>query len=576
MKLYFIILFLLFLSAKLIASHIVGGEIYYQYVSNNDYVVYLKVYRDCNTGNANFDDPAYISIFDANNNYLQTISLFTPTITQVQPDINNPCLTVPEGVCVEEAVYSANVNLPPLVGGYALTYQRCCRNSTIDNILSPSNIGSTYTIQIPDTSIASTNNSPFYNNFPPIVVCNNDPLNFDHSATDPDGDSLVYSFCDPYSFDGSTSQPFQADPPPYSYVSFIFPYSGSKPLSASPALSIDSQTGLITGTPNFEGQFVVGVCVSEYRNGQLLSTNKRDFQFNVTNCISTAVNISAFTSSGDTTVIEGCGDITLDFSRSATISANNLILYLTMTGSATNGIDYNLIPDSIIIPAGQTTCQLNISTNFDTLSELLENLIVTINNDTICINEASANINIYNSDAISLSLDAYAPNIAICKDEEATITAYASGGDGGFTYLWSNGGTDNVISVSPDSTKQYYVDVIDSCGNRTATDTVTVYVVCDMDIPNVFTPNGDGLNDLFYIENLYMHPNSDLKIYSRWGRLVYESSNYDNSWDGGKVSGGTYYYILDAPEITITKVGVGTYTYPGLPQTGFLAIFKNP
>lgn len=574
MKQYFIILFFLFLSVRLIASHIVGGEIYYQYISNDDYLIFLKVYRDCDTGNANFDDPAYISIFDGSNNYLQTISLTTPTITPMQPDVDNPCLIVPEGICVEEAIYSVSVNLPPTTGGYTLTYQRCCRNSTIDNILSPSNIGSTYTIQIPDTSIASTNNSPYYNNFPPIVICNNDPLNFDHSATDPDGDSLVYSLCDPYSYSGSSSKPYQAEDPPYYYVAFIFPYSGTYPLSSSPALSIDPQTGILSGTPNLEGQFVVGVCVSEYRNGQLLSTNKRDFQFNVTNCISIAINISAFTSSGDSTVIEGCGDITLDFSRSATIADNDLILFLTMTGSATNGIDYDLIPDSVILFTGQTSYQLNIPCTFDTLVELLESLVVTMSNDTVCINEASISVNISNSEAISLSLDAYAPNIVICKDEEAILTASASGGDGSLTYLWSNGETSAVISVSPDSTKEYYVDVIDSCGNRTATDTLIVYVVCDTDIPNVFTPNGDGLNDVFYIDNLYMHPNSYLKIYNRWGRLEYENTNYDNSWDGGKAPGGTYYYIFDSPEINITKAGVGTYTYPGLPQTGFLSILR--
>ena len=152
---YYILVALLFQTIGASASHIVGGEIYYQYVSNNDYIIYLKVYRDCNTGNASFDDPAYISIFDGNNNYLQTLSLFTPTITQVQPDVDNPCLIVPAGICVEEAVYITTVNLPPISGGYSLTYQRCCRNSTIDNLISPNGIGSTYTIQIPDPGIAS-------------------------------------------------------------------------------------------------------------------------------------------------------------------------------------------------------------------------------------------------------------------------------------------------------------------------------------------------------------------------------------------------------------------------------------
>ncbi|HSH65580.1 MAG TPA: PKD domain-containing protein, partial [Bacteroidia bacterium] len=72
--------------------------------------------------------------------------------------------------------------------------------------------------------------------------------------------------------------------PPYAYVQYNAPYTGSYPIAASPAFKIDGHTGIITGTPNMIGRFVVGVCANEYRNGILLNTNKRDYQFNVTNC----------------------------------------------------------------------------------------------------------------------------------------------------------------------------------------------------------------------------------------------------------------------------------------------------
>ena len=61
------------------------------------------------------------------------------------------------------------------------------------------------------------------------------------------------------------------------------------PLGNNSDISIDVTTGLITGTPAFIGQFVVGVCVYEYRDGVLLSTIRRDFQFNVTFCEPTVV-----------------------------------------------------------------------------------------------------------------------------------------------------------------------------------------------------------------------------------------------------------------------------------------------
>ena len=209
--------------------------------------------------------------------------------------INSPCFLPPVGICVEETDYITTVNLPNIPGGYNITYQRCCRNGTILNLVSPGNVGSTYMAHIPDNTIAPGNSSPHYNNFPPIFLCSGMPLNFDHSATDPDGDSLYYELCDPFTgLDPScpilgaaavgAGCAAIASPPPYTFVPWLPPYNGTNPMSALPALAINSATGLMTGTPNMLGQWVVGVCVSEYRGGVLIDVNKRDFQFNVVNC----------------------------------------------------------------------------------------------------------------------------------------------------------------------------------------------------------------------------------------------------------------------------------------------------
>ena len=63
--------------------------------------------------------------------------------------------------------------------------------------------------------------------------------------------------------------------------------------------------------------------------------------------------------------------------------------------------------------------------------------------------------------------------------------------------------------------------------------------------PNVFTPNGDGLNDVFFVGSLDLFPESGVKIFDRWGTVVFESDNYENNWDGGDVPEGTYYYIVN-------------------------------
>lgn len=62
-------------------------------------------------------------------------------------------------------------------------------------------------------------------------------------------------------------------------------------------------------------------------------------------------------------------------------------------------------------------------------------------------------------------------------------------------------------------------------------------------IPNIFTPNKDGYNDEFVMLNLF--DNTQLTIYNRWGTAVYQSSNYQNNWDGGNCTDGVYYYVVN-------------------------------
>ena len=301
-KQYILLLFLTMFSLQNFATHIVGGEIYYDCLGSNNYRITLKLYRDCFGGQAAYDDPAHVFFFNSAGVFIDSVAIPFPGAVVLPFPLSNPCLSPPTNICYEEAIYQGVVNLPPIAGGYNLTYQRCCRNVTILNLINPGSVGSTYMAHIPDPGLAVCNSSPRYNNFPPIFLCAGVPLNFDHSATDPEGDSLYYELCDAFtglnqcccilgpwgggycSGGCSGACPEVASPPPYSFVPWLAPYNGSYPMSSSPALAVHPVTGLMTGTPNMVGQWVVAVCVSEYRNGLLLDVNKRDFQFNVVNC----------------------------------------------------------------------------------------------------------------------------------------------------------------------------------------------------------------------------------------------------------------------------------------------------
>jgi gliding motility-associated-like protein len=101
--------------------------------------------------------------------------------------------------------------------------------------------------------------------------------------------------------------------------------------------------------------------------------------------------------------------------------------------------------------------------------------------------------------------------------------------------------------AAPNVSTTYVVTVTSSDG-CSKTDTVIVDVTPQaISIPNIFTPNGDKKNDVFYIHNLEYYPGSHLVIYDRWGKKVYESASYPNNWDGGDQSDGVYYYVLTLP-----------------------------
>lgn len=121
-------------------------------------------------------------------------------------------------------------------------------------------------------------------------------------------------------------------------------------------------------------------------------------------------------------------------------------------------------------------------------------------------------------------------------------------GDGNFSGVYD---PSNVFST-PGS---YTVQLIVSNGLCSDTSDVIVVVnITDIRIPEIFTPNGDGKNDIFNIKNIEFFPDNELLIFNRWGNLVYSMKSYDNSWDGSpnaagktgssKLPTGTYFYLL--------------------------------
>ncbi len=240
----------------------------------------------------------------------------------------NPCISPPlaNPVCYQVANYQFTQDLPNTVDGYVIMFQTCCRTNGIWNVQTfplPTNQlgeGATYMCEIPGTKTlpGSNNSSAVFALKDTTLVCKKSPFTLDFSATDPDNDSLSYSFCAAYDRGGTSSS---ADPnyssPPFNDVTYTSGFSGSQPLGAN--VSINPVTGIISGiSPDVSGYYTVNVCVTEWRNGQPISIHRKDFTLRIADCTLTgaALKPSYVT----------CNGTTLSFQNESTNS--NITSYL--------------------------------------------------------------------------------------------------------------------------------------------------------------------------------------------------------------------------------------------------------
>ena len=135
---------------------------------------------------------------------------------------------------------------------------------------------------------------------------------------------------------------------------------------------------------------------------------------------------------------------------------------------------------------------------------------------------------------------------------------------GGINYVWSPAiGLDSINSPNPIATpgaSTLYLVTVTNSFMCSSTNTVMVNVDCDtIIIPDGFSPDDDGVNDILVIEGIEKFPGNSLSVFNRWGNIIYEKDNYDNTWDAvairkgiiigeGKVPSGTYFFVLNLGE----------------------------
>ena len=262
-----------------------------------------------------------------------------------------------------------------------------------------------------------------------------------------------------------------------------------------------------------------------------------------------SVSVSSGIANGGNFLYEGCNAAFFTFDRPD--ASNDFTVYFDIQGTATPSLDFPLINDSLVIPAGQFTDTVFVYPILDTITEPTETVILNVTYESCNGNLVTSTATIYISDYTPLYLD-LADSVNICSDlfESATLQSDWGGGIDPIALNWSNGSDQDVIIVSPDSTQYFSLSIYDGC-NQEIHDSVLVWNQCPIENINVFTPNNDGINDFFVPINLDDYPDPSVLVYNRWGKLVYANENYQYDWDGthfksgNELNDGLYYYIVD-------------------------------
>jgi gliding motility-associated-like protein len=165
-------------------------------------------------------------------------------------------------------------------------------------------------------------------------------------------------------------------------------------------------------------------------------------------------------------------------------------------------------------------------------------------------------VNVYPSSSVNVTVS---PSASFCVGEEVNLQV--TNASAGSTYSWSfnntqlgTGSTYQFVSSNINQSGSYTVEVILPGGCLAYGNAMVTVDYCELLIPEAVTPNADGMNDTWYIENLGNYPNTTVQIVNRWGAVVFESDDYKNDWDGTSQNGmniggdelpeGTFYYVL--------------------------------
>ena len=354
----------LFLSTakNAVASHAMGGDLTYSWISGNDYEFKFTFYRDCYGIPAPADATVNISSTTCS---ISTTLILTPSPgspTQIPNTCNSVNNTCQGGIYVgiEKWIYTGTITLPANCSDYYFSVDVCCRNETITTNDTASNYDA-YFFATLDNLNAPFNNSPQFANDPTLFLSIGQLSTINNGAFDPDGDSLSHVLI-PARDDISTILPYKS------------PYTYDNPFLSSIPILFDSVTGNMTSIPQSADVTMVVYQINEFRNGVQIGSISRDFQLSITNTTNHIPSLSGINNSSSF-VKQVCSGDTVrfkvysadqDFSQATSLLwslSGNSPFSVSTYGALKDSALVELITDSSMIRATPYSLYLTVRDN---------------------------------------------------------------------------------------------------------------------------------------------------------------------------------------------------------------------
>lgn len=283
-----IIIFILFFCPYLSsASHLFGGMMDLQWQGGKSYKLSVKVFWDCSSNfSSAVDSTIVVGMFQKGTNTLVN------AIPMSYEKFKEDTLKIPENckemyrICTVIGTYSKVIELDSLTlnhpDGYYFNWQRCCKGSSVINIINSANMGLCLYLEVPRFGQIK-NSSPIIQQAPSLLIQSGFAYSYNFGFFDQDGDSLKYKLVLPLNGFLDRNNPLSNVPKaaPYPNVVLANGYSINNLIGGKQALRIDSNLGTLTGIPDKPGSYLIGVLVEEIRNGQKIGEVRLEVEIKV-------------------------------------------------------------------------------------------------------------------------------------------------------------------------------------------------------------------------------------------------------------------------------------------------------